>query len=88
MWTVVDNVSSAEKSERVKSRVSLEHHVADRIDCTDCLDRLKECSPNLGNAVTHIKQASENLLQFNEQRDMPTNYLVRRYYEQICWIIT
>ena len=31
MWTVVDKVLRAEKNERVKSRVSLGHHVADRI---------------------------------------------------------
>ena len=83
MWTVVDKVLSAERSERVKSRVSLEQHVADRIDCIDCLNRLNECSPNLGNAVAQIKQTSEQLRPFSEQHNVSNIYLIRRY-EQIC----
>ena len=78
-WTVVDKVLNAARSKRVKSRVSLEQYVADRIDCIDCLNRLNECSPSLGNAVALIKQTREKLQPFSEQQNISNNYLIRRY---------
>ena len=79
MWNVVDKVLSAERSERMKSRVSLVHHIADRIDCLDCLNRLNKRSPDLGNAVTQIKESRENVRQLRKQQNTSNCYLLMRY---------
>ena len=82
LWHVVENLMTAVKSERVKSRVSWKHHVADHLDCIDCLDRLKECSSDLGSSVTQIKQVCKHFPSFKEQYNMSGNYLIRKH-EQI-----